>query len=766
MQWFVRTVFVLALTSSVLAKKSNYWWMFPNFDENGSNNRENLVANITQGDLRNGTDGQGANLTTIVDGDFNLRSDDNSEDNLDINEGNGRPVFPTEDFDRDNKTQPATGNENVSGTDSDKDLNWPVDKENQTDAKTLMSGDTWENDNETKTEQENPSSFEKMEETELSTDLMNDEDEVVHVEGDAHPSSKLEQEQLNDEQSASSEDDELQEEMAPIDELEQIFEEQDKAVHEDGDAHPSSKIEMEEISNTEEVEDLDFPPEEKDESVHENGDAHPSSKIEVEEISNTEEVEDLDFPPEEKDESVHENGDAHPSSKIEVEEISNTEEVEDLDFPPEEKDESVHEEGDAHPSSKFETEGNNDAEEIQEPNSVDEISLSADDEVPEETNSSSENVNGQDLNSDNNEEINNSSSNESQENNEENPTEENSKLFESSNNEDLDFELSEDVLEKEDEKEAETELRHTQDDEASALVSEGENMDDEDEIQPINNNEPSSIDSDYEDAPLHWIDEELLNKESSTIINKSAGDAIISEGEDTSAVVPIAPVFKTPLCSFDTRPFNLTILPVNSVNEMHGTDVSLLCTLVPHNASETMPHFRLTWLFEKEGCQKDSSNKHACTRVLVSKNYESPDSPNTLSYELNKLNHTIHTGLYICDAEIYGCQSQNQNATETSQALYLKVYIKPNYALHIGIISSVCVILLAILGGLVSYARRVQKQSKNRYQELLSSADIQYYPSKVLELPNSVYNTTTTGFVRMSASTFSSKSSFTSNEDV
>ena len=36
---------------------------------------------------------------------------------------------------------------------------------------------------------------------------------------------------------------------------------------------------------------------------------------------------------------------------------------------------------------------------------------------------------------------------------------------------------------------------------------------------------------------------------------------------------------------------------------------------------------------------------------------------------------------------------------------------------------------------------------------------------KVLELPNSVYNPTTTGFTRMSASSFSSKSSFTSNEE-
>ena len=108
-----------------------------------------------------------------------------------------------------------------------------------------------------------------------------------------------------------------------------------------------------------------------------------------------------------------------------------------------------------------------------------------------------------------------------------------------------------------------------------------------------------------------------------------------------------------------------------------------------------------------------------------------PNTIYTLSYNMTRLNHTTHTGLYICDAEIYGCQSGNRNATQTSKALYMRVYIKPNYAFHIGIISSACVLLLAILAGLVSYARRVQTRSKNRYQELLSSADIQYYPSKV-----------------------------------
>ncbi|KAK4016665.1 hypothetical protein OUZ56_031628 [Daphnia magna] len=693
MQWFVRTVFVLALTSSVLAKKSNYWWMFPNFDENAPKNRDSLVANVTQDDLRNGTDGQAANLTTIVEADFNLHSDvDSNEDYLDKNEDNGSSVFPVEDLDRDNKTQTVTANENIYDQYSDEDIDWIVDKENQTDAKTFMLGDTLEADNETKIEQENLSSLEKLEMAELYTDLMNEEDEAVHVEGDAHPSSKLEEMERNDEQNAFSGDGELQEEKAEIDEPEQIFKEQDKAVHEEGDVHPSSKIELEEMLETEDVEDFDFPPDEKDEPVHENGDAHPSSEFEMDENND------------------------------------NTEELEDPDF-------------------------------------AEEIRLSEGEVIPEEIKSSNGTDDDQDLNSNNNEEINSTSSEESQENNEENPIKENSELLESGTNDDLDLELSrEDVLEKDEEKEAEIALKQMQDVERNApIVGEGENIDDEDEIQPVKNNEP--IDSDYEDATLHWVDEELLNMESSAVANKSSYDAIISEVDDTSAGVPIAPIFKTPLCSFNTRPYNLTVLPVNSISEMHGTDVSLLCKLVPYNASEMLPYFRLTWLFEKEGCQKDASDKHACTTVLTSKNYESSNSSNTLSYGLTKLNHTIHTGLYICDAEIYGCQSQNQNATQTSQALYLTVYTKPNYGFHIGIISSVCVLLLAILAGLVSYARRVQKQSKNRYQELLSSADIQYYPSKVLELPNSVYNTTTTGFVRMSASSFSSKSSFTSNED-
>ncbi|XP_032787837.2 LOW QUALITY PROTEIN: protein PFC0760c [Daphnia magna] len=694
MQWFVRTVFVLALTSSVLARKSNYWWMFPNFDENASKNRDSLVANVTQDDLRNGTDGQAANLTTIVEeADFNLPTDvDSNEDYLDKNEDIGSSVFPVEDLDRDNKTQTVTANENIYDQYSDEDIDWIVDKENQTDAKTFMLGDTLEADNETKIEQENPSSLEKLEMAELYTDLMNEEDEAVHVEGDAHPSSKLEEMERNDEQNAFSGDGELQEEKAEIDEPEQIFKEQDKAVHEEGDVHPSSKIELEEMLETEDVEDFDFPPDEKDEPVHENGDAHPSSEFEMDENND------------------------------------NTEELEDPDF-------------------------------------AEEISLSEGEVIPEEIKSSNGTDDDQDLNSNNNEEINSTSSEESQENHEENPIKENSELLENGTSDDLDLELSrEDVLEKDEEKEAEIALKQMQDVERNApIVGEGENIDDEDEIQPVKNNEP--IDSDYEDATLHWVDEELLNMESSAVANKSSYDAIISEVDDTSAGVPIAPIFKTPLCSFNTRPYNLTVLPVNSISEMHGTDVSLLCKLVPYNASEMLPYFRLTWLFEKEGCQKDASDKHACTTVLTSKNYESSNSSNTLSYGLTKLNHTIHTGLYICDAEIYGCQSQNQNATQTSQALYLTVYTKPNYGFHIGIISSVCVLLLAILAGLVSYARRVQKQSKNRYQELLSSADIQYYPSKVLELPNSVYNTTTTGFVRMSASSFSSKSSFTSNED-
>lgn len=116
-------------------------------------------------------------------------------------------------------------------------------------------------------------------------------------------------------------------------------------------------------------------------------------------------------------------------------------------------------------------------------------------------------------------------------------------------------------------------------------------------------------------------------------------------------------------------------------------------------------------------------------KVLTSQNYEKQNSSYSLPYSLTKLNNSLHTGLYICEAEIYSCQSPDLNVTQTNKALFLQVYIKPNYAFHIGLISAACVLLLALLAGLVVYARKVQNRSKSRYQELLASTDIQYYPS-------------------------------------
>lgn len=123
-------------------------------------------------------------------------------------------------------------------------------------------------------------------------------------------------------------------------------------------------------------------------------------------------------------------------------------------------------------------------------------------------------------------------------------------------------------------------------------------------------------------------------------------------------------------------------------------------------------------------------------------NYESLNSSYTLPYTLLKLNHSSHTGKYSCEAEIYGCQSQKPEAVRMTESLNIRVYTKPNYGLHIGIIAGICVLLLAILAGLVYYGRRVQNRSKNRYQELLASTDIQYFPSKVIRIKLSNSNQT------------------------
>lgn len=112
-------------------------------------------------------------------------------------------------------------------------------------------------------------------------------------------------------------------------------------------------------------------------------------------------------------------------------------------------------------------------------------------------------------------------------------------------------------------------------------------------------------------------------------------------------------------------------------------------------------------------------------------NYESSDVSPSLSYNLHKLNQTSHAGMYTCEAEIYSCYSKNSTVTRASAKVYVKVYAKPNYALHIGILSAACVLLLVLLASLVVFTRKIQKRSKNRYQELLSTTNIEYLPTKV-----------------------------------
>lgn len=70
-------------------------------------------------------------------------------------------------------------------------------------------------------------------------------------------------------------------------------------------------------------------------------------------------------------------------------------------------------------------------------------------------------------------------------------------------------------------------------------------------------------------------------------------------------------MFKTPACSFDQRPFNLTIQPVTAIHGQDGSDLSLMCQLIPlNNGTEPMPYFRLTWIFGKENCQKGNKVFH------------------------------------------------------------------------------------------------------------------------------------------------------------
>ena len=117
--------------------------------------------------------------------------------------------------------------------------------------------------------------------------------------------------------------------------------------------------------------------------------------------------------------------------------------------------------------------------------------------------------------------------------------------------------------------------------------------------------------------------------------------------------------------------------------------------------------------------------QESCRVILLSDTFSPTDSKNyTSSYTQNKLNQS-DSGTYFCMTETIACSNTSV------QSVYLRVYKKPNYGTHIAIISTTAILLLIILVGLFSFVRRIQDRYLNRYQELLSSTNVQYHPTKV-----------------------------------
>ncbi len=381
-------LFFLALSSSALANKSKYWWFFPKFEENGTNSKEN--SSVVEENL-NGT--QVINLTANTNIELEIDIDGENEDVGEEGIGSGSSAIPKEHSNPNNKNE--ANKPIITKSDKDDEIVWTVDKdsnENLTDADATKPevSDILEEDSET-----------EVEENEFATDTEQakpeeeiftaEKDVAVHVDGDAHPSSKLEQEERDDYE------DELSGEKEVEDDNPKNPDEKDEAVHIDGDAHPSSKLEREEENDDENAfgeeekeleEDKSENPEtdlifnEKDEVVHVDGDAHPSSKLEqenydentssdekdVEEDKSENPESDLIF--NEKDEVVHVDGDAHPSSKLERKGRDDDENTfgEETDMEEEnsehpsislilsERDETVHENGDTRPLKTLESE--------------------------------------------------------------------------------------------------------------------------------------------------------------------------------------------------------------------------------------------------------------------------------------------------------------------------------------------------------------------------------------------------------------------------
>ena len=117
-----------------------------------------------------------------------------------------------------------------------------------------------------------------------------------------------------------------------------------------------------------------------------------------------------------------------------------------------------------------------------------------------------------------------------------------------------------------------------------------------------------------------------------------------------------------------------------------------------------------------------------------------------VAHTLLKLNHS-DVGEYTCEVDFYGCPPQTSiNATKmTSQPINVRLYEKPDYAVHIGVISAACIILFVILAGLCYFVWKQEKAKEGNYKMLLATTNVEYAPSskvisfflkKILKLVN------------------------------
>jgi len=154
----------------------------------------------------------------------------------------------------------------------------------------------------------------------------------------------------------------------------------------------------------------------------------------------------------------------------------------------------------------------------------------------------------------------------------------------------------------------------------------------------------------------------------------------------------------------------------------------------------------------------------SCEQILHTTAFNASDEVFEVVYNLYQLSSN-KTGKYTCRAEITECVNE-EDYIKPHQSVKLRVYTKPDYASHLAAISVVVILLLALLLALFFFIQRAEKGRKQRYQELVSSTKIQFYPTKILELPgNAVYHPTTTSIDRRSVNSFDSRYSLTSQDE-